>query len=137
MTGTLVDSNIILDLVTDDPEWGAWSEEMLHKQDQTGPLFINPIIYSEVSIGFNRIEQMNEVINGCNLKWLEIPRPALFLAGKAFLAYRRKKGTKLSTLPDFFIGAHAVVSELYLLSRDTNRFKTYFPSINLISPEKG
>ncbi|MBN2103574.1 PIN domain-containing protein [bacterium] len=96
---------------------------------------MNSIIYIELSIGFNRIEELEAAINQIGIKVLEIPREALFLAGKIFLEYRKNKGTKNSTLPDFFIGAHAIVNSLTLVTRDTARFKTYFPKLRLIAPE--
>ena len=134
MNGTLVDSNVILDLVSNDPTWADWSEKMLCHYEQKGPLFINPIIYSEVSIGFERIEVLDRVLTDCYFEWLELPREALFLAGKAFLQYRRQQGSKTSPLPDFFIGAQAAVQQLSLLTRDRGRYRSYFPTIELISP---
>ena len=134
MNGVFVDSCILLDLFTDDPKWADWSESVLGKYSQSNTLFINSIVYTEVSIGFNRIEEVEEAIEQVGVKALEIPREALFLAGKVFLDYRRNKGTKSSPLPDFFIGAHAAVSSFDLITRDSARYKTYFPSITLICP---
>jgi len=134
MNGVLVDSCVLLDLLTDDPKWANWSESILGKYNQRNTLFINSIIYTEVSIGFNRIEEVESAVEGIGVKVLEIPREALFLAGKAFLDYRRNKGTKSSTLPDFFIGAHATVSAFELITRDNARYKTYFPNVKLICP---
>ncbi len=135
MEGVLVDSCILLDLFTDDPVWGEWSEHILETHSQTNSLYINSMVYTEVSIGFERIEEWEEAISGLGLKVLEIPREALFLAGKVFLKYRKNKGTKTSPLPDFFIGAHASVSNLHLITRDPARYKTYFPRAGLIIPE--
>lgn len=134
MNGILIDSCILLDLFTDDPKWSDWSETILGKYSQTNTLFINSIIYTEISIGFNRIEEVEAAIEQVSVRVLEIPREALFLAGKVFLEYRRNKGSRNSTLPDFFIGAHAAVSSFDLITRDTARYKTYFPNINIICP---
>lgn len=134
MNGVFVDSCILLDLFTDDPKWGNWSESVLGKYSQSNTLFINSIVYTEVSIGFNRIEEVEKAIEQVGVKVLEIPREALFLAGKVFLDYRRNKGTKSSPLPDFFIGAHAAVSSFDLITRDAASYKTYFPSITVICP---
>lgn len=134
MNGVLVDSFVLLDLFTDDPKWANWSENILDKYSQRNTLFINSIIYTEISIGFKRIEEVENAVEEIGVKVLEIPREALFLAGKAFLDYRRNKGTKGSTLPDFFIGAHATVSTFELITRDTARYKSYFPNVTLICP---
>ncbi len=134
MNGVFVDSCVLLDLFTDDPKWANWSESTLGKYSQRNTLFINSIAYTEISIGFNRIEEVENAIEQVGVKVLEIPREALFLAGKVFLAYRRNKGPKTSTLPDFFIGAHAAVSSFDLITRDTARYRTYFPRIKLICP---
>ena len=134
MNGVFVDSCVLLDLFTDDPKWANWSESTLGKYSQRNSLFINSIVYTEISIGFNRIEEVENAIEQVGVKVLEIPREALFLAGKVFLDYRRNKGSKNSTLPDFFIGAHAAVSSFDLITRDTARYRTYFPRIKLICP---
>ncbi len=134
MNGVFVDSCVLLDLFTDDPKWADWSEKILGIYSQTNTLYINSIVYTEVSIGFNRIEEVEHAINQVGVTVLEIPREALFLAGKIFLNYRKNKGTKSSTLPDFFIGAHASVSSFDLITRDTAKYKTYFPNIKLICP---
>ena len=135
MQGVMVDSCILLDLFTNDPQWGDWSENILEAYSQTNSLYINSIIYTEVSIGFERIEVLEEAISDLGVKVLEIPREALFLAGKAFLKYRQNRGTKTSPLPDFFIGAHASVGKLGLITRDPARYKTYFPRVRLIIPD--
>lgn len=134
MNGILVDSCVLLDLFTNDPDWADWSEHILGQYGQTNSLYINSIIYSEVSIGFNRIEEVEAALDHAGIKVLEMPREALYLAGKVFLNYRRSKGTKHSTLPDFYIGAHAIVSAFGLITRDISRFKAYSPDLHLISP---
>ena len=135
MNGILIDSCILLDLFTNDPNWANWSENILDKYSQTNTLFINSIVYTEISIGFKKIEELEKAISELGIKVLEIPREALFLTGKAFLKYRRNKGTKNSPLPDFFIGAHASVSRLSLVTRDVTKYKTYFPQLNLVCPD--
>ena len=134
MAGTLVDSNVILDVLTEDPRWYAWSSTALAQCANEGPLYINPIIYAEVSIGVATIEEMEEVLSPESFPRLPIPLEAAFLAGKAFLQYRKRKGTKFTPLPDFFIGAHAAVAGLQLLTRDSRRYRTYFPSMEIIAP---
>ena len=134
MSGILVDSNILLDVFLDDPNWAEWSESQLVKFSSNTKLFINPVVYTEVSIGFERIEDLELALNNGGFQMLEIPKEALFLAGKAFLKYRKNKGTKRSPLPDFYIGAQAAVFEMNLITRDTSRYRTYFPTVRLISP---
>lgn len=134
MNGILVDSCVLLDLFTNDPDWADWSETMIGHYGQTNSLYINSIIYTEVSIGFNRIEEVEAALEQAGIKVLEMPREALFLAGKVFLKYKKSKGKKHSTLPDFYIGAHAIVSTFNLITRDISRYKTYFPDLHLISP---
>ncbi len=134
MNGVLVDSNVILDVFLDDPDWADWSETMLSEHSMSGALYINPIVYTEVSIGFARIEELDAAITLAGFQIMELPKEALFLAGKAFLSYRRNQGTKTSPLPDFYIGAHAAVLDIPLLTRDTTRYHTYFPTVNLITP---
>lgn len=135
MNGLLVDSNIILDVFLDDPVWADWSEASLSEYAIHTPLFINQIIYSEISIGFKKIEELEVAISSSGFQMLEIPKEALFLAGKAYLNYRKHSGEKRFPLPDFFIGAHAAVSGLALITRDKNRYQTYFPTVRIISPE--
>jgi predicted nucleic acid-binding protein len=135
MNGAFIDSCVLLDLFTDDPHWGDWSEKILDRYSQTNTLFINSIVYTEVSIGFEKIEELESALNQIGIKVLEIPREALFLTGKVFLRYRRNKGTKNAPLPDFFIGAHATVSSFELITRDVTKFKTYFPQVKLIHPD--
>jgi predicted nucleic acid-binding protein len=134
MSDVLVDSSVILDIFLDDPEWGDWSERMLTELSGAGSLLINPIIYTEISIGFERIEELERAVSESGFKMATIPKEALFLAGKVYLKYRKGKGKKVAPLPDFFIGAHAAVEGLELVTRDVRRIKTYFPSVKLISP---
>lgn len=131
---TLVDSNVILDLVTDDPKWGRWSTEALSRAADESTLAINPLIFAEISIGFNTIEELEQLIPPTELDRLELPYEAAFLAGKAFLAYRRRGGRRSAPLADFYIGAHAAVAGLRLLTRDPRRYRTYFPTVELIAP---
>lgn len=131
----LVDTNVILDVVQDDPVWAEWSQGQLDAWAVRGELGINAVIYAELSIAYARIEELEDTVETAELRLLEIPREALFLAGKVFLAYRRQRGTRTGVLPDFFIGAHAAVMELPLLTRETARYRTYFPGVSLIAPE--
>ena len=135
MNGILVDSCVLLDLFTNDPNWANWSQNILERYNQTNTLYINSIIYTEVSIGFNKIGEVERPLAELGIKVLEIPREALFLTGKVSLKYRRNKGTKTASLPDFFIGSHAAVSQFGLITRDRAKYKTYFPQIKLIHPE--
>ncbi len=135
MRGILVDSNIILDVFLDDPNWAEWSESKLEKFSSIAKLFINPVIYSEVSVGFKRIEELELALGRAGFQMLEIPKEALFLAGKVFLKYRKNRGTKRSPLPDFYIGAQAAIFEMGLLTRDVPRYRTYFPTVKLIGPK--
>ena len=134
MKGILVDSNIVLDVFLNDPKWADWSESKLDEYDQLGILYINSIIYSEISIGFKRIENLESAIAEAGLQMLEIPKEALFLAGKVYLKYKERKGTKRTLLPDFFIGAQAAVQNLGLITRDVSRYHSYFPTVKLITP---
>lgn len=131
---TLVDSNVLLDLVTDDQDWAEWSIEQLEAASLRGPLLINDVVYAELSVRYSRIEDLDEFLDAAGLEIAAMPRPALFLAGKVFTRYRKSGGTRTGVLPDFFIGAHAAVSELPLLTRDVGRYQTYFPSLTLIMP---
>lgn len=131
--GTLVDSNVLLDLFTEDPRWVEWSEAQLADAFDRGPVVINPIVYAEVSIRFERIEELERAL-APELEREALPREAAFLAGKCFLAYRRLGGEKRSPLPDFYIGAHAAVSGRALLTRDGPRYRQLFPRLELISP---
>ncbi len=134
MNGILVDSNVILDVFLDDPKWADWSENKLEEFSGRGLLFINSIIYSEISIGFKMIEDLESAVKSSGFQLIDIPKEALFLAGKAFEKYKRKKGAKNTPLPDFYIGAQAAVLGIDLLTRDKGRYSTYFPTVKLISP---
>lgn len=130
----LVDTNVLLDVLEEDADWCEWSQGQLDSASAIDTLAINPIIYSELSIGFARIEELEAVIKEASLAVEDMPREALFLAGKAFLRYRRSRGTKRSLLPDFYIGAHAAVMQWPLLTRDVGRYRAYFPTVPLIAP---
>jgi len=130
----LVDTNVLLDVVEDDPRWASWSQEQLESTALIDQLMINSVIYAELSVAFARIEELEEIILQAALSVEAIPREALFLAGKAFVNYRRRRGAKHGVLPDFFIGAHAAVAGCALLTRDVGRYRTYFPNVRLISP---
>ena len=133
MAGTLVDSNVLLDLFTEDPRWREWSETQLADALDRGPTLINPIIYAEISISFERIEELEQALPQ-ELEREALPWEAAFLAGKCFLAYRRRGGERRSPLPDFYIGAHAAVTGRALLTRDPGRYRSLFPRLELISP---
>jgi predicted nucleic acid-binding protein len=130
----LVDANVLLDVFENDPDWAAWSQDKLEAASTTDTLVINPIIYSELSIAFARIEELEAVIAEASLTVEPIPHEALFLAGKAFLKYRRARGNKRSVLPDFYIGAHAAVMQWPILTRDVSRYQSYYPTVALIAP---
>jgi predicted nucleic acid-binding protein len=130
----LVDTNVLVDVLENDPEWADWSIKQLRAQAQVYRLAINPIIYSELSLTFSTVEALDDTIEQLGLTLIELPRPALFLAGKAFVRYRRQGGTKSNVLGDFFIGAHAAVSAYPVLTRDTRLYSAYFPSVRLIAP---
>ena len=131
----LVDTNVLVDVLEDDPDWAEWSISQLRSQSKVHRLIINPIIYSELSLTFSGVEAMDETLDLMEIPMVEIPKAALFLAGKAFVQYRRKGGTKTNVLGDFFIGAHAAVSGLPVLTRDVRRYAHYFPSVRLVSPD--
>ena len=133
-TVTLVDSNVLLDVLTEDPTWAGWSGEALVRAFDEGPVVINPVVYAEVSIGFDRIEELDEALPETAFVREPLPYPAGFVAGKAFLTYRRSGGTKPTPLPDFYIGAHAAVAGYRLLTRDVRRYRTYFPRLELLTP---
>jgi len=130
----LVDTNVILDVIEDDEVWAEWSQGQMDAIAMREDLAINPVIYAELSLAFARIEELEAFFTSAEFRLLETPREALFLAGKAFLAYRKQGGTRTGVLPDFFIGAHAAVMDLPLLTRDSARYRTYFPDIQLIAP---
>jgi predicted nucleic acid-binding protein len=131
---TLVDTNVLLDVVTADPLWADWSIRQLDTAALQGPLVINDVVYAELSVRFAAIEDLNAVLDESGIELAAIPRAALFLAGKVFHRYRAAGGTRTGVLPDFFIGAHAVVSRLNLLTRDARRYRSYFPAIELVIP---
>ncbi len=133
MAAVLVDSNILLDVLIPDPVWEDWSSGALAAAAESSPLVINPIVFAEVSVGFDRIEDLEAALPA-ELRREPLPWDAAFLAAKAFLAYRRRGGTKLAPLPDFFIGAHAAVRGYTLLTRDAGRYRTCFPTLALIVP---
>ena len=130
----LVDTNVLLDIATNDPVWANWSIENLDAAASLGPVVVNAVIYSEFSVGYVRIEEVERLLTEVDIGWSDIPREALFLAGKAFQTYRRHGGVRTGVLPDFFIGALAAVSGMTLLTRDAARYRTYFPTVQLISP---
>jgi len=133
--GTLVDSHVLLDILTEDPRWENWSTDALADAAEAGPLYINPIVYSEVSIRFSTVEALGDALPPQDYRREPIPGAAAFLAGKVFLDYRRNRGTRSTTLPDFFNGAHAAVAGFDLLTRDVGRYRTYFPTVTVIAPE--
>ena len=130
----LVDTNVLLDLVTDDPDWSEWSLARLEEAALAGPILINDIVYAETSIRYNRIEDLDTMLAQAMIEIAPTPRSALFLAGKAFQRYRTSGGARTGVLPDFFIGAHASVEGWPLLTRDIGRYRSYFPKITLIAP---
>ena len=130
----LVDSNVLLDILEEDPVWCDWSSKHLAQFAEDSRLVINPIIYAEVSIGINRVEELEESLPADIFERCALPWEAAFLAGKCFLTYRRAGGARSSPLPDFFIGAHALVQGMPLLTRDATRYRTYFPRLTLIAP---
>lgn len=132
---TLVDSNVLLDLLTRDTRWLDWSSRAVADAADEGPLVINPVIYSEVSIGFSRIEDLDGALPKDYFVRTPLPWAAAFLAGKSFVQYRRRGGVRRSPLPDFFIGAHAAVSRFRLLTRDARRYRDYYPTVELRAPE--
>jgi len=131
----LVDTNVLLDVLQDDPQWAEWSQSQLETASLADRLAINPVIYSELSIAFARIEELEAVITEVLLSVEPVPREALFLAGKVFLAYRRGRGAKQGVLPDFYIGAHAAVMRWPILTRDPRRYRHYFPGLRLITTD--
>lgn len=132
---TLVDTNVLLDLVTDDPNWADWSIAQLEAASLSGPLLINDVVYAELAVRYDRVEHLEAFVDEAGLTMAPMPRAALFLAGKVFTKYRRSGGSRTGVLPDFFIGAHAAVNELRLLTRDVGRYRTYFPTLKLMTPD--
>jgi hypothetical protein len=133
---TLVDSNVILDVVTDGEAWADWSQEQLEQAASAGPLIINDVIYAEISTRYPTVEDVDAMLRNLDISVAMIPRPALFLAGRAYLRYRATGGVRTGVLSDFFIGAHAAVEQRPLLTRDAQRYRTYFPTVELIIPSE-
>lgn len=131
----IVDTNVLIDVFENDPDWSDWSVGRLREHSVVSALVINPIIYAELSMAFSKIEKLDAEIAALGLQVREIPRPALFLAAKAFAKYRKQGGTKTNVLADFFIGAHAAVIEAPVLTRDPARYRSYFPGLRLITPD--
>ena len=134
MADILVDSNVLLDVVTEDAEWLDWSASALERAAAQSRLVINPIVFAEVSLAFNRIEDLDEALPADYFERRPLPWPAAFLAARCFLRYRRAGGQRSSPLPDFYVGAHAAVEGLTLLTRDARRYRTYFPKLRIICP---
>ncbi len=135
MTPILVDSNVLIDVIGSDPRWGAWSSAALATAQAASVVVINPIVYGELSVGLPTIEDVEAAVPRDLYRREAIPYPAAFLAGRCYLDYRRRGGTRRSPLPDFYIGAHAAVAGYRLLTRDPARYRTYFPRLELIAPE--
>ena len=131
---TLVDACVLIDVATDDERWSDWSNSALERAGRSGRLLVDPIVYAEVSVAFDRIEDVEALLPQTVFHREDVPYEAAFLAGKAFLAYRRRGGTRARPLPDFFIGAHAAVRGYRLLTRDAARFRTYFPTVEFVAP---
>jgi predicted nucleic acid-binding protein len=134
VNGTLVDSNVILDVLTEDEEWWDWSSSRLAESANDGMLVINPIIYAEVSARFERIEELDEALPADYYRRLPLPWEAAFLAGQCFVKYRRRGGSRRSPMPDFYIGGHAAIAGLTLLTRDAGRYRAYFPTLRIVAP---
>jgi predicted nucleic acid-binding protein len=130
----LVDTNVLVDVFQDDPAWADWSLEQLRAQSQVHELAINPVIYAELSLNFAAVAALDSAVDGLGLQFRDLPRPALFLAGKAFAKYRRAGGRKANVLADFFVGAHAAVMGWGIITRDARRYRNYFPRVPLVSP---
>jgi len=133
----IVDTNVLVDVLEDDPEWADWSVVRMRELSKIHEIAINPVIYAELSLTFDAVDDLDAVVTDLELRFLEVPRPALFLAGKAFVRYRRQGGAKTNVLADFFIGAHAAVTGCPILTRDTRRYQGYFPTVKLITPGEG
>ena len=131
---TLIDSNVLLDLMTDDKRWADWSQAQLEQATSAGPLIINNVIYAEISTRHSTVEAVDAMLRDLDIDLVAIPRTALFLAGKAYLRYRANGGVRTGVLSDFFIGAHAAVERLPLLTRDARRYRSHFPTVELITP---
>jgi predicted nucleic acid-binding protein len=136
VTATLVDSNVLIDIFAGDAEWTAWSDEALIEALERGAVFINQIVFAEIAVGFRRPEDCEYAVEVRGIERIPLPWPAAFLAGRAFVEYRRRGGAKRSPLPDFYLGAHAASAGLRLLTRDPTRYRTYFPTVELIAPDQ-
>jgi len=134
MSSTLVDSNVLIDLFDEDSEWRGWSDAMLTRAATRGPLVINPIVFAEVAAGFDTLEDVEDALPAAYVRREALPWEAAFLAGRAFLQYRRRGGALAAPLPDFYIGAHAAVARYTLLTRDARRYRHYFPTLRVIAP---
>jgi predicted nucleic acid-binding protein len=130
----LVDTNILIDIATRDPDWALWSLAQLEAASLKGPMLINDVVYAELSVRYARIEELDSFLSQAEVEMASIPKPALFLAGKVFSRYRKAGGTRTGVIPDFFIGAHASIVGIPLLTRDIGRYRTYFPALELIAP---
>ena len=135
MTAVLIDSNVLLDVMTEDARWFSWSAASIERAADRFRLVVNPVIYAEVSVRYSQIEELDAALPKAMFDREAIPYEAAFLAGKSFLAYRRRGGSKQSPLPDFFIGAHAAIAGYRLMTRDAARYRTYFPKLSLITPD--
>jgi predicted nucleic acid-binding protein len=135
LPATLVDSCVLLDVITGDQQWADWSAAQIAAAMDTGRVVINPLIYAEVSVGYQTVEELEELLPAADYEREPLPYVAGFAAGKAFLRYRRSGGDKRSPMPDFYIGAHAAVAGYRLLTRDVRRYQTYFPAIDIIGPD--
>ncbi len=133
----LVDTNVLVDVLQDDPAWADWSLQQLRAQSRVHDLAINPVIYAELSLSFSSVAALDAAVTGLGLELRDLPRPALFLAGKAFLKYRRAGGRKGNVLADFFVGAHAAVMGCGILTRDSRRYRSYFAGVPVIAPDRG
>jgi len=134
LAATLIDSNVILDILTEDPEWAEWSAAALAARADEGPLVVNPLVYAEVAARFDRIEDLEEALPRSYFERRALPWEAAFLAGRTFIRYRRRGGQRRSPLPDFYIGAHALTEGMTLLTRDARRYRSYFPALRIIAP---
>jgi predicted nucleic acid-binding protein len=134
--GVLVDANVLLDIATNDPHWSDWSGRALAESAEHTTLIINPIIYAEISIGYTTIEALDAALPTTLYQREPLLWEAGFLAGKSFLQYRRRGGSRTSPLPDFYIGAHAAIGRLALLTRDAARYRSYFPKVEILAPTK-
>ena len=136
MAATLIDSNVLIDILARDSQWSSWSDEALIEALEDGPVLVNQIVFAEISPGFPTAGECEWALDVRGIERVPLPWPSAFLAGQAFVSYRRRGGAKRSPLPDFFIGAHAATERLRLLTRDPERYRTYFPTVELVAPEQ-